>query len=1105
VNLFDLVDARAREAGGRAAVWLDDGHWTWESLRWRACAASARLADAGVRPGTVVAQAFASEPLQLVAMLATARLGATVFGVSAGTPAPRRARMLREVGATVLATDLPGAPDEGLRTVRLEAGPDDAAAAAGRFEVAPTAPWIIGPGSGSTGRPKYLPITHRQQLARLRHCDAWLPYGEDEVLLSLVGLDFQTTRQRCLEAFARGASILLTDRERLDLRAAASAGRYTVLNGTVYHFERLLQRLPERGPPLLGPLRALMIGGSTVSERLRTRLRERLCPRLQVRYGANECGTICSERLEDPETLAGGVGRPLPGIEVQVVDALDRPLPPGTAGSVRVRGDACIDGYLGDPEATARAFRDGWFYPGDLARTTPDGQLVHLGRADDLMIVNGINVHPAEIEQVLLSHDAVQQAVARPLRHAVHQHVPVAAVVLRPGARAAEETLLAYARARLGAHALHRVFVLDELPFTERGKPHRRDLEAALAARLRQPPAGSAPEPAPREARPRQLSRRVTATFALPPAPDPATLDAWLEVLEDDLPPPVAPTPAHAASAQARAWLVRCLRLARRLLQALRVPVFDAPRVLECTRQSAAAPVWRARVELALPEDLPPELSGMVLTQAFGLAEWAAARPPDAEAREAFFTRIARQVLEPCAGFRSVGKSTFQVLHAAHRMGIPFRSLGGGVHQLGWGARGRRIERSTTDGDSAIGARQTHDKALTARLLRAAGLPAPRHEVVTSVDAALAAARRIGWPVVVKPVDLDRGEGVTVDVDVRSLPAAFEEASRLSPGGRVLVERQVSGVCHRLFVAGGRLLYAVERLPMGVQGDGVRSVAALVADACAAQLRRPPWLRSEIRPLDALARKAIEAAGLDERSVPAAGRFVPLRRIESTAWGGVDLDATARVHPENLRVALAAAALFRLEVAGVDLLSPDVSVPWHANGAVINEVNHAPLLGGGEISRTHLPEYLRRLLGGGDGRIPVEVYCGGEAAWVAARERWNALREAGPGVHLSSAAQTLDGEGRTLPMPLSGLCDRVRALVLSPRVHAIVMVVQTDELLRTGLPLERVDRVVMVDRALESSTAPSRPLAAARLAALGALLARWQRRPASRTAPARAP
>ncbi|MBU3695085.1 MAG: hypothetical protein FGM40_09740 [Rhodocyclaceae bacterium] len=342
-----------------------------------------------------------------------------------------------------------------------------------------------------------------------------------------------------------------------------------------------------------------------------------------------------------------------------------------------------------------------------------------------------------------------------------------------------------------------------------------------------------------------------------------------------------------------------------------------------------------------------------------------------------------------------------------------------------------------------------------------AGLPSPRHKVARSVEEARAAAIEIGFPLVVKPADRERGEGVCIDVTPDTLQSAFEEAQRLSPGQQVLIEQQVEGVCHRLFIAFGRLLYAVKRLPIGVYADGIGTVAELVAAECARQQLLPPWQRTRIQPVDALALQTLEKDGLTPQSVPAQGRFVRLRSIESTAWGGVDEEVTHAIHPHNLAAALEAVAQMNLEVAGVDIISRDIAQPWHVNGAVINEVNYAPLLGGGDISRKYLDEYLDRLLVN-NGRIPVEVYIGGAAAWAQARARWSEIRHAGQRAWLTSAAQTLDAEGEPVPLT-GGLFGRVRALVLRQTVDAMVLVVENDEFLSAGLPLDRVDAVHGVD------------------------------------------
>ena len=204
---------------------------------------------------------------------------------------------------------------------------------------------------------------------------------------------------------------------------------------------------------------------------------------------------------------------------------------------------------------------------------------------------------------------------------------------------------------------------------------------------------------------------------------------------------------------------------------------------------------------------------------------------------------------------------------------------------------------------------------------------------------------------------------------------------------------------------------------------------------------------------------ALEAAGYRADSVPQAGTWVALRRIESTAWGGVDEEVSAIVHPENLRIALKASRLFGLDIAGIDLITPDIARPWFENGAIINEVNHAPQLGGGEISRRQIPVLLDWLVQD-RGRIPIEAFVGGEAAWTAASQRWQALLADGLRAYLTGPELTLEPSGACRQMVLTGCYPRASALVLSQEVDAIVMAVPTQEFVTAEFPFEGVERVV---------------------------------------------
>lgn len=1082
MNLLDPLLARATEFADRPCIHTETSTLGYGQFLNGVLSLSAVLAEAGIRPGQVVAHRCDDELLSLTAMLATAYLGATVFSVSAAMPSLRRDAMLHTVNADILVTDNHQLRYGGLPSVVVTPAIVDYSPALSppiKTGDLGTSPWLIVTGSGSTGQPKLMPVSHSQQLARMTIGREWLPYNANDCLASLIHLDFYASKQRYLEAFALGASIYLGKNRNLDCGDQIAKGNISVLYATVFHIEQLLNTLSTEEAARYRSLTAMMIGGSTVSARLRTAIRDRLTPNLFILYGTNESHTACISRPEEVFATAGVVGRPFPSTRLEIVDGEDHRVRPGEPGLIRLQTPGMIESYLGDEQASGQFFRRPWFYPGDIGKVTADGQLIHLGRADNMMIKNGINIYPAEIEQQMMGHPGIEDALAVPLNHRIHQDVPVCVVVTGKGSHLDEAALLSYAQARLGSSAPYRIFIVPQVPRNEQGKPIMAEINSLIA------PGSGKPQ--------RQLTRSFTVNFTLPTTTNIILVDQWLKELTDgdldlQLPPYLL---RSAANQTALHWLWRCLLLARTLMQAATLPSFQPARILACQQLPGEHPQFQAQVALPSIDNCPAQTYHQVLIQTFNVALWLAAHPLTPANREQLFERIQNTVIKPVMASLRQGKSTLPLLRGAYQRGIPFRHLGGGTYQLGWGAKAVLFDRSTSENDSAIGMRLSANKITTAQLIRAAGLPAPRHFSTNDFASAKQAAATIGWPVVVKPVDGERGEGVTVDVTGdESLQTAFEYAMKLSKRKGVIIEQQVAGVCHRLFIANGELLYGVKRLPMSIVADGMSTIAQGVEAALARAVSVPPWRRSELQPLDDIALATLAKAGLTPTSVPAAGTRVSLRPIETTQWGGVDEEVTENIHPTNLHIALEAAMLFRLQVAGIDIITPDIAVPWHDNGAIINEVNYAPLLGGGDISRRSIGEYLKRLVDG-DGTIPVEVFVGGDKAWYKASARQATLAKTGIRVYLSNHLRTLAPDGEPLVLTVDGLYGRARALTLHHDVQHLILVVHNDELLRTGIPLEWIDAADIVDEDLGSSTETTQPLTPQAVRQLFALVKHW--------------
>ncbi|MDO8958203.1 MAG: AMP-binding protein [Rhodocyclaceae bacterium] len=1088
MNLADELSKQAQARPVATAVSLPTSALSFyrlEELTWRVATS---LRQNGVQAGDVVALSFADELALLVTLLATARIGATAFSVPGSAPPFLRAEMTARVKARILATDHGEAESiAGLSWVPVDIAALEKSAAqidAGVRENSPAAPWLIITGSGSTGNPKLFAVTHAQFLARTALAGAQFALSPADRLASLAHPDFTSPKERYLAALFAGASVVLFDRGRVDPLALCRDRQVTVLDATVFHVERLLGTLRGGTMNRLGMLRVLLLSASTVNDGLRRRIAAGLSHALHVRYGTNETGPLTIVRPDEILGTPGSVGNPPAGVEVEVVDSRGRPLPAGRTGLIRVKSPGMIARYLDDEAASARAFRNGWFMPGDLGRFAPNGHLVFCGRADHMMIMNGINIYPAEIERAVSRHPAVLDVAAIPLRSAMHQDLPACAVVLREQAQVTKQALLDFAFRHLGSHGPKQLVVLERIPRNEQGKPIHAQLLREIEDGLRRK-RGTAP---PRATPPilsvgtgltrlRQPARQTRIRLADPAAANLDAIDDWLKsCLATEIEPCGYPVgrPADIESKQMAGLAWRVLLLYRTLLQAARVPVFDPGRVLGIAPDRGHPPAWLATVAVVQIDQISPQCHSTACTEAVRLIEWMADKSRTPENTEALFDTLQKQVLPGLLRMVTAGKSTLPVLRAAYARDIPFIHLGAGVYQLGWGRKSRRMDRSTTEMDSAIGSKLAQNKVWSANLIRMAGLPAPRQDVAATPEEALRMARRLGWPVVVKPVDRDRGEGVTVGITGPDpLLAAFKAASRLARSRRVIVEKEVAGVCHRLFIANGQLLYAVKRLPKSIHGDGRRTVAALIHAANLIEDGRPPWLRSERYPDDPSAAEAMAAAGFSPDAIPAAGERVPLRTIESTAWGGFDEDETSRVHPANLDIALRAAALFGLHVAGIDIITPDIGRPWHETGAIINEVNFAPLFGGGEISRSHIPEFLARFIDG-DGRIPIEVIVGGDSALDMAQARQKELSDRQVRCVVTSHETTLSPAGEVMPFPFRSLYQRCRALLMDERVETIVLVVQTDELLQTGLPVDRIDRITTSGNTLKRTLPQSR-------------------------------
>jgi cyanophycin synthetase len=344
--------------------------------------------------------------------------------------------------------------------------------------------------------------------------------------------------------------------------------------------------------------------------------------------------------------------------------------------------------------------------------------------------------------------------------------------------------------------------------------------------------------------------------------------------------------------------------------------------------------LWAGRFALEIVNSLlPEELAGISGLEAL------------AGGYQAEFSSVDESVqrLKAIARQERLGPTARSIVEAAKRRGIPSLRLDDqSLVQLGMGKHQRRIRGSITDATSQIAVETASDKALTKQLLAAAGVPVPAGDVVRDAEAAVAAAQKIGYPVVLKPLDGNHGRGVSTDIttagQVREAFALAREHSET-----VVVEQYYTGNDYRVLVVGGQVVAVTERIPAHVTGDGAHSVAELI-DILNADPRRGNGHEAAMTrvAVDRHVERMLDCAGLSLSSIPPAGKKVQLRGTANISTGGMAADRTDDIHPLNTTLMERAARAIGLDVAGIDVVTGDISLPIAQYGGGVIEVNASP-------------------------------------------------------------------------------------------------------------------------------------------------------------------
>jgi long-chain acyl-CoA synthetase len=500
VDIARRLRTAAAAAPDRTALrWAagDEGRLTYGELDVRVDAAVAVLQTLGIGPDDRVALVVGTRPAFAIAALGTLRAGAVVVPLLPGLAPDELRHALADSGARTVvvgperATDVVALRGElpellDLLVADVEEPPEhttrfeDLLASAGTPTPVERTPGSVGAivyTSGTTGRPRGAVLTRGNLAANQDQSLAGrFQVGPDDVVLLVLPLAHIYALNVGLGAsLAAGATMVLVDRfdPEASLRTIAEHGVTVVLGAPPMYVAWL-----ESGhldPAAFRSVRLAVSGAAPLPVQVFERFQAVTGLAIEEGYGLTEAGpSVASSAMADAPR-AGSVGLPLPEVELRLVDDQDRDVEPGDPGEVWVRGPNVFTGYWNDPEATAVALTpDGWLRTGDVATRDEDGHLYLVDRKRDLIIVNGFNVYPREVERVLYEDERVAQAAAFGVPHVLSGETVVAAVVPRAGQELDPDELIGRCLQRLARYKCPtRIDVLAELPTTASGKIRR--------------------------------------------------------------------------------------------------------------------------------------------------------------------------------------------------------------------------------------------------------------------------------------------------------------------------------------------------------------------------------------------------------------------------------------------------------------------------------------------------------------------------------------------------------------------------------------------------------------------------------------------------------
>ncbi len=454
-NFVCLLEKTARLHPDKTALIWQGGSLTYGELHGRASGLAAELAKRGTKPGDKICILLPNQWTFVVALLGSLKLGATVTPISVLLKEKEQADILAALKPKEVVSEIQSgvAQWETPKTIKF--------------------PALVTYSSGSSGHPKGAVFTH-DALTFAEHSWAGpvMSLIPDDVVLAVLPFPHSFGLHGGLLApLLMGSTVAIVERFSPEtVLETIAAHHVTVFPGVATMFRRTLSS-PSFGVTDLSSLRLAVSGAAPCPWELAEEWRTRTGTRILRGYGMTELFRPISHLAEDPTEAPDAIGRPVPGVDVRLVDDDGTPVPAGQIGELLIKSPAAMDEYLGDPKETKAMLQEGWFKTGDLAVLLPNGFIQIAGRKEERILRGGYSIFPQEVEAALLSHPAVAEAGVIGVPSSDLGEEIAAFVTIRSGAKTTVEELDTHCRGRLAAYKYPRqITILESLPKGPTGK-----------------------------------------------------------------------------------------------------------------------------------------------------------------------------------------------------------------------------------------------------------------------------------------------------------------------------------------------------------------------------------------------------------------------------------------------------------------------------------------------------------------------------------------------------------------------------------------------------------------------------------------------------------